>query len=803
MPYFLTAYRGCINLLLRSFVKDKNIPNDPIAELALDQTQPFIYLLPYGSQTDLLLLRRNCLALGLPDPLEMNEIDGHKLARYAYLDKYNLTAKTKTVNESTKTLFTEYFELHQKNPQLDVQLLPVSALWGRAPGKAGKQEKLTHLGPLKKLRAMLWFRRDSFVRYSQVVSMRYIVETQGHDEKIAQKLIRIARIHFAKQQSSTTGPGLPNREAMFNAILNSNEVSQIIREDASIKKVSIAEKEREAKDMLEEIAAAPSYERMRLGDRFLGWLWNKLYQGIDVQHAERVRKLALEGHEIVYVPCHRSHIDYLLLSYVLYHEGMVPPHIAAGINLNFWPAGPLFRSGGAFFIRRSFKGNRLYATIFREYLSELFKRGYSVEFFVEGGRSRTGRLLNPKTGMLSMMLQAVKSGNSRPISIVPVYIGYEHVLEVETYAKELRGAEKEKENVGLVLRVIRKLRNLGKGFVNFGEPITVNNYLNEHFPEWREESEDNRAWLNKSTDKLATQIMNNINDAAAVNAMNLIGTILLSTEQRALGKEQLIAQLDNLMELLKNVNYAKDVILPNESAEEMIAHVLSLDKVGILEEQDEVGSVIRLERNAAMLMSYYRNNVFHLFVLPSLVAKFILQYRTTDIETLCSEIEKIFPFIRRELFISLKDEDVNDYLHKIIEQLVAQSLIAKDGDSISIRRRHFANLKILADASSSILQRYFITLRILQYTPDASRSQLEKGSHSVAKRLSVLHGIRAPELIDNGLFATFVMSLREENFFLEDGLADIDKVKSLRDTIEGLLNRDVLITIQDAMDNEP
>lgn len=140
MPYFLTAYRGCINLLLRSFVKDKNIPNDPIAELALDQTQPFIYLLPYGSQTDLLLLRRNCLALGLPDPLEMNEIDGHKLARYAYLDKYNLTAKTKTVNESTKTLFTEYFELHQKNPQLDVQLLPVSALWGRAPGKAGKQE---------------------------------------------------------------------------------------------------------------------------------------------------------------------------------------------------------------------------------------------------------------------------------------------------------------------------------------------------------------------------------------------------------------------------------------------------------------------------------------------------------------------------------------------------------------------------------------------------------------------------------------------------------------------------------------
>jgi len=87
-------------------------------------------------------------------------------------------------------------------------------------------------------------------------------------------------------------------------------------------------------------------------------------------------------------------MDYLLLSYVLYHQGLVPPHIAAGINLNFWPAGPIFRRLGAFFIRRTFKGNKLYSTVFREYLGELFNRGYSVEYFVEGGRSRTGRLLD-------------------------------------------------------------------------------------------------------------------------------------------------------------------------------------------------------------------------------------------------------------------------------------------------------------------------------------------------------------------------------------------------------------------------
>ncbi len=136
---------------------------------------------------------------------------------------------------------------------------------------------------------------------------------------------------------------------------------------------------------MEEIAANFSYEAVRLSDRVLSWTWNRLYQGINVHNAERVRQLAQDGHEIVYVPCHRSHMDYLLLSYVLYHQGLVPPHIAAGINLNFWPAGPIFRRLGAFFIRRTFKGNKLYSTVFREYLGELFTRGYSVEYLLKGG----------------------------------------------------------------------------------------------------------------------------------------------------------------------------------------------------------------------------------------------------------------------------------------------------------------------------------------------------------------------------------------------------------------------------------
>lgn len=226
----------------------------------------------------------------------------------------------------------------------------------------------------------------------------------------------------------------------------------------------------------------------------------------------------------------------------------MPPHIAAGINLNFWPAGPIFRRLGAFFIRRTFKGNKLYSTVFREYLGELFSRGYSVEYFVEGGRSRTGRLLDPKTGTLSMTIQAMLRGGTRPITLIPIYIGYEHVMEVGTYAKELRGATKEKESLPQMLRGLSKLRNLGQGYVNFGEPMPLMTYLNQHVPDWRESIDPieavRPAWLTPTVNNIAADLMVRINNAGAANAMNLCCTALLASRQRSLTREQLTEQLN-------------------------------------------------------------------------------------------------------------------------------------------------------------------------------------------------------------------------------------------------------------------
>ncbi|AGH38769.1 Glycerol-3-phosphate acyltransferase [Bibersteinia trehalosi USDA-ARS-USMARC-188] len=803
MSALLNVYRQVLNLPLSLLVKSRSIPTDPINELSLKIEQPIIYVLPYTSQTDLLILQKNCLALNLPDPLGHNEIDGQTLPRFVFLDEGRRFFKSKGAKSETENLFYRYLDLHKNNSDLDVQVVPVSVLWGRAPGKEkGGLPVLKLLGYFQRIMTMLWFGRDNFIRFSQAVSLRYMVETHGAETNIAQKLARVAKMHFAKQRYSATGPRLPDRQAMFNKLLQSPAILAAIEDEAKKPKSSPEKARKEAEKIMDEIAAKVSHESLRAADRVLSWLWNKLYQGINVQYADRVRKLALEGQEIVYVPCHRSHMDYLLLSYILYHQGLVPPHIAAGINLNFFPAGPIFRSWGAFFIRRTFKGNRLYSTIFREYLAELFYRGYSVEYFIEGGRSRTGRLLEPKTGMMSMTLQALQRGLTRQISIVPVYIGYEHVLEVDTYAKELRGAEKEKENAGLVLRVIKKLKNLGQGYVNFGEPIALNHYLNQHYPEWKEPIEDGNSrpkWFNEAVEAVSKQVMVNINNAAAVNAKNLIGSILLASRQRALSREQLLEQMSSMMQLFKNVPYTADITLPSDDVETMLNHVITLPRSGVISEKDNFGELIRLDRESAVLMTYYRNNIQHLFVLPSLVANIVLHHEAISKDLVIQSVQRLYPFLKAELFMHFDESELRQTIEAIIHEFSRQTLIKDESEMLMINRSQIRSLQLYSAGVRELLQRYYISLSILLEQPECSRAELEQESRSIAQRLSVLHGINAPEFFDKALFSTFSNTLKAEGYFDHEGKAVAEKVQDCQALLRALISLEVQHTIQGAM----
>ncbi|NOH96509.1 glycerol-3-phosphate 1-O-acyltransferase PlsB [Vibrio sp. 99-70-13A1] len=795
--------RSLMKLPLSVLVKGTSIPSNPIEELNIDVNKPIVYALPFRSSVDILTLQKHALELGLPDPLSPLELNGKTLQRYVFISsRPTLLKNDEYVPTSSIELFSELLKQHGEDTELDIQVIPATVLWGRKPGKENKQKPyLQAMNGPEKAKAVLLAGRDCLVRFSPVVSLRYMADSHGTDTSIAHKLARVARIHFSRQKLAASGPNLPSRQALFDRLLKSEAIKKAIEDEAKAKNISIEKANKEAQDIMDEIAADFSYSLIKRGEKLLGWLWNKLYQGLHINNASTVRKLAQDGHEIVYVPCHRSHMDYLLLSYVLYHEGMVPPHIAAGINLNFFPAGPIFRRGGAFFIRRSFKGNKLYSTIFREYLAELFTKGYSVEYFSEGGRSRTGRLLQAKTGMLAMTIQAMLRGLDRPVTLVPVYIGYEHVMEVSTYAKELRGKRKEKENASLVIRTIRKLRNFGQGYVNFGEPIPLNQYLNEHAPEWTQDIDPMGAnkpqWMTPVVNDLATKMMTHINDAAATNALTLCATALLASRQRALSRDSLVSQIECYLSILKNVPYSSTYTIPTDSAEDLVKHAESLDK--FLIESDSMGDIISLDRHQSILMTYYRNNIIHLFALPSLIAQMLIRQRSLSIDTIQKNIATLYPFLKKELFLSYDENKLDCVVADIIAELAQQGMIVVEENEITINQSNSQPLMLLGRTISETLQRYSIALNLLVQTPELDKAELEQKSQDIAQRLGRLHGINAPEFFDKGVFAAMFTTLKQQQYLDEDGNCDLEKTKPFAYLLYSMLYPEVRLTIQESI----
>lgn len=785
-------------------LKYKIVPEQPVSELALDQNKPLFYICATESAADFAAIRRICDKLGLPDPAGDVNLNGTTHSRTLFLEKpHTLLLKRgkTTAMEQGQALL----QAHLATPALNAQLVPVALLWGRAPGKENSIKWL--LGEahapnwLAKLIIVLISGRHTLIRFSKPVSLQQMAAQFGADVPTAHKLLRMSRFHFYRQRLAATGPKLVNRAQLFNALLAAPALKKAIDDEAKSKRISVKAARHEARKLLLEIAADYRAVTLRVGDRVLRWLWNKLYKGIKVHNTEMLRELAQKGHEIVYVPCHRSHMDYLLLSYVIYQQGLAPPHIAAGINLNFWPAGPIFRRGGAFFIRRSFSGHKLYSAIFREYLCQLFSKGYSVKYYTEGGRSRTGRLLQPKTGMLAMTLQSMLRGIERPVTLVPVYLGYEHVMEVNTYLRELKGSGKQKESVWGVLKAIRNLRDYGYGYVNFGEPLTLNTYLSQHVPDWKLNIHplevQKPQWMNPVVAQLAEQMMQRINQAAALNSINLTALCLLATDKHTLTYTELTEQIGFYLELQRVVPYHHQVTMPVESAEKLIEHAVSLKKVQ--QHSDSFGRLISLTDDNAILLSYYRNNILHLFILPAIIASAVLHQRQINLSTLNALVQQLYPLLQQELFLHVAEPE--QYCHTVLLHLVTHGLVEQYGDSFRAPTQHskgYFMLSLLAHNAEHTLQRYAMVLQLIASQGTQSRSELEKHCHELAQRLLSLHGITAPEYYDKQLFATLVNALKDNGYTQSDEHSRVSATKTLHqlnDTVAGLLRNDVLQSI--------
>lgn len=800
MSWMRKAFLSVFHYPVKLLVKAHSIPVNVDSELGIDKEKPIVYLLPTNSVTDQLALRMSTQALGLPSPTDTLTLAGREYPSTLFLRKTQPLFRSGGDSTGIEDVFTDLFHLHRDHENLDLQVVPVFITWGRTPGKGkpGLGDLITYKAApswLQKLFIVLFLGRDNFVNYSKAVSARTMAKQHGSDQSIAQKLVRVASTHFHRKRQSMTGPTLLERQELNNSVLGSDAVRRAMAEESRAKKVSHEKAKERAQSYITEVAADYREGLIRFGDRILTRIWNKIYNGISVGHAERIRELAANGHEIIYVPCHRSHMDYLLLTYVIYHEGMVTPHIAAGINLNFWPVGKIFRRCGAFFLRRSFAGNKLYTAVFREYLELLFNKGYSVKYYPEGGRSRTGRLIPPKTGMLAMTIQAMLKGVNRPVSLVPVYIGYENVMEVKSYLNELKGSKKKKESNLQVFTAIKKLRNYGHGYVNFGEPIQLNQFLESHVPNWREcrdaEPEKKPAWLTPAVNILANDVMTRINRAAALNGMALISLCLLSSKTQTMSEAELQQAMGDFIDLFKQAPFSGDATIPEASANELLQDTLKLGRFDI--QDDDYGRLISPQPKSAVYLTYYRNNILHLFAIPGLIMASVFAKKGVSKNKVFELIASLYPLLQKELFLHLSQDEALAHTDALITTLVSSGLLREVDDELLPPDAHckqFHSAWLLSRCMQETLQRYAVVLTILDKEKSISRGALERESKKVAERLSVLYGLSSPEFYDKNVLSSFISALKENHWLdsEKDGsLKYSEECEALREDVMALI----------------
>lgn len=515
-----------------------------------------------------------------------------------------------------------------------ILLVPQLLLWTRAPERY--QKSLVDIvfgdadapGLLRGLWLFLRHHRRAFAQVAEPIDLQALLARypQQTDEVLAKK-VRWTLLHYlARERQSVLGPMMKSPRRLADEVMRDPALRTVLAELADAPVPAGKKRQRpesRARSLIKEIRADLSMRAIVLYSTILKWVFSRLYDGIEIDEEgmDRVRQ-ALKRGPVVLVPCHRSHIDYLLLSHLFYRHGLVPPHIAAGKNLSFWPMGFIFRKGGAFFLRRAFRGDKLYGAVFRAYVMKLLREGHPIEFFIEGGRSRTGKMLFPKTGLLSIVADAVLDGRVRDVQIVPIHIGYQKIIEAGSYNKEVMGGQKQKENLKGLLAVPRVFRaKYGRVHLDFAEPISTSAFFaSRGVDDGRALGEPARRGLVKA---LGFRITYDITRVARPATSAISAAVLLGEGRRGMTRERFQA----LTHLLRDLLRAKHVRLPRAisgaASEAAFAEAIALFQenglVDIRNQQDDT-IVYAVPEGARLALDYYKNGVLHALVAEAIVA---------------------------------------------------------------------------------------------------------------------------------------------------------------------------------------
>jgi len=520
----------------------------------------------------------------------------------------------------------DIIEIQMESPE-PIFLVPELIFWNMNPERTRNFIAMRATGDRGLLSALFTTIRSathSSVRVSTPINLKEMVDQYSGESprlvtrRVRQRLFEIYNL----EKRSALGPVLKTSHEMMESVLYHPDIINAIQAVAEEKGQSVRRLRRKAYKYYRGIAADFSILVIKYFQKFMMWVFRKVFDDVYYDKEDfRMLREAAQKAPLIIMPCHRSHMDYLIISSMFYENRLVPPHILAGDNLSFFPLGLLFRKSGAFFMKRSTRGLDLYTAILRQYIKTLVQEGYSIEFFIEGGRTRTGKTMHPKLGMLKYLIEAVEEGYNDDMMLVPVGINYDRVLEEKSFQRELKGRNKESESNKDLMKSGKYLRGgFGGVHLSFGAPMSFRDLKREFGA-----GED-------LVQRVADRIVRKISDAVVVTPFALVTAAMLVSSVKGFALSDLRERVSLFMKCLKRVGAKLSGALSDDSS---VGEAIDM----VLEyfEHDGIVSRVRLDggkkgkpnyleefyvlnEEQRMRINFYKNNIIHYFLPVSLYA---------------------------------------------------------------------------------------------------------------------------------------------------------------------------------------
>ncbi|HOO71549.1 MAG TPA: 1-acyl-sn-glycerol-3-phosphate acyltransferase [Spirochaetota bacterium] len=519
----------------------------------------------------------------------------------------------------------QYLVEAQKELEETIYLFPQIMFWNRNPERTKTfftPRATGDRGLVSALFTVLTSATPAFMRIAEPINLKEEIErSPSADAKDIARRVRTRLLDiYSNEKRAILGPVIKSQQEMMEKVLYHVSVLEVIERLSRQDNVPEMKLRKKAYAFYREIAADFSIVYIRFFERVMRSIFNRVFDGVNyrIDDIKKIREASQRGPLIV-LPAHKSHMDYLIVSSIFYREKIIPPHIVAGSNLTFFPMGKIFRKSGAFFMRRSFKGLDLYSAVFRQYLKTLISEGYSIEFFIEGGRSRTGKLVLPKMGILKYLISAIEEGYNRDMILLPAAVNYDRILEEASYEKELGGSEKETESTSVFFKSRKLLkRKYGKVYLSFGEALSY---------------QDLKARFTDDPDitaSIGNHVIRRINEIVMVTPFAITSASILLAPFKGFTAEIV---RENLL-LLRDCLASRGAPLPDSltgdiNAESIVDYVVSSyadDRIVMPVQLDREGEspggsgLFRISEEQRARIAFYKNSIVHYFLPVSFVS---------------------------------------------------------------------------------------------------------------------------------------------------------------------------------------